>query len=90
MRNTRQAFQSLEVVHVEWVDSSAVSSWSDTSELSIPLNHVHSVGILVHQDKEKLVLASAWDFENAHANGVMIIPRCAIKKFAPLQTIKIK
>jgi hypothetical protein len=78
----------IEVMHLIWIDSESTNEWTEVSNLNSKLTEIHSVGFLVHQDKERYVLAVSYDSDNDAANGIMYIPKKAVKKVRPLCAIK--
>jgi hypothetical protein len=80
----------IEVVHLIWVDSEVGDSWTEISSLAEPLTDIHAVGFLIHQDEERYVLAVSFDPDTESANGIMHIPRAAVKKVKPVCAIKVK
>lgn len=81
----------IEVVHLIWVDSQTTSAWTKRKYFRrIPLDEIHSVGLLIHQDKEKYVLAISYDSVSNKANAVMEIPARCVRKVRPLGAIRFK
>lgn len=80
----------LEVIHCVWIDSESDNSWRPLEELDEAMTEIHSVGFLVHQDFERYVLAVSFDPDTQSANGIMHIPRAAVKKVKPVCAIKVE
>lgn len=77
----------LDVIHLTWIDSETVTGWSEVIDLKYTLKEIHSVGLLIHEDEEKFVVAVSYDEETDSANGIMYIPKCAVRKAETLCTI---
>lgn len=80
----------LKVVHVQWVDSEAIGEWTELSEASHDLGVIHTVGLLVHQDTDSLLIASTYDGVREAVNAAIWIPRACVKAVTPLGQIEIK
>ena len=77
------------VEYVEWVDAVASSGWEDRSH-DYPLHKCFSVGSLVYEDEERIVLAGTWSSQDDadHVNCVISIPIAWIKKRGTLTVWK--
>lgn len=82
--------KTIEVLHVEWIDSDAISEWSELSQIDHEMKEIHTVGMLIHSTPEALYLALSYDPETESVNAAMHIPRGCIKKVKPLWTITTK
>lgn len=80
----------IEVVHLVWIDSQSTNGWTKVKKFKEDLHELHAVGMLIHQDKEKYVLAVSYDESCDSGNAIMEIPRKCVKKVNPLCAIKIK
>ncbi len=72
-----------DVYMVEWIDGTLpVSEWQFLEDLSTPEPvHCTSVGFLVHEDTEILVLApNVGDTIPRQASGLIRIPMCSVTK----------
>lgn len=78
---------TLKVVHVEWLDSTAVAVWDDPLEIE-QLPTTHSAGFLIKETNNSLVLALSFDPDTAEVNSYKQIPLAAIKKMRTLCKIK--
>jgi len=83
------------IVLVEWTDSYGCSSgWEETEDLKIIPHHCYSVGYLVKENDEVIVLVPHLSPENKETNateqgcGDMTIPRVAIKNISFLKRIE--
>lgn len=79
----------LQVVHVEWVDSEAVGEWTELTEASHDLGLIHTVGMLIHQDSDSLLVASTYDGVREAVNASIWIPRGCIRRLTPFWEIEI-
>ena len=83
MKVTRPT-QKFDMVEVVWNDASElVSGWTDKLEDDEPALAL-SVGFLVRETKEHIVIAQALDAEGHH-NGRSQIPRGMVKKIKVLR-----
>ena len=80
----------LPVVHVQWIDSQSIGEWHDLCEVDHELDIIDTVGLLVHQDKESMLIASTYDNEREAINAAIWIPKSCVKHVRPLGHIKIK
>lgn len=71
----------MKIVLVKWVDSASANGWKGRESLDRfikgDLDAIKTVGMLVHQDKKKVVLIQS-DGDN-QAMGLFEIPRGCIK-----------
>lgn len=70
-----------QLVEVFWVDSAGSDSvWDDSPEKLTPA-FIHSAGLLVREDESAVVIAtSADDNEPPKYDGLLAIPRSAIRR----------
>lgn len=78
----------MKVVHVEWVDSESSMGWESLAEIESTPLIAHSVGFLLKECMDFVMLAHSYDFENEHYNGAIRIPKCSILKMSTLCGIK--
>jgi len=76
------------VVHLIWLDSEACAEWTELNSVSNTLNITHSVGLLVKQSEDFILLALSYDPETESINGFKKIPRAAIKDVRTLCSLK--
>ena len=75
-------------VEIEWVDSLDVSDGWETIEHYIEEGAMiicTSVGYLIHEDEDIMILAMSHDPSNEHVGHGMTIPKVSIKKIFDLQ-----
>lgn len=73
------------VVYVEWIDSESDNEWTPLAEVTgTALTLTHSVGLLVHDSADLIVLALSYDSGTESINGFMTIPRSAVRKMRTL------
>lgn len=82
--------KTLVVYHVTWIDSEAINTWHELFELSNDLEEIHTVGILVHEDEQKYLLALSYAPDVESINAAMWIPKGSVKRVKKLCTIKMK
>jgi len=81
---------SLEVVHIEWIDSEAINQWSSILEIDQEFHVIHTVGMLIHQDADRYLIAAAYEPENVEVNAAIWIPRACVRKVTPLCQLNLK
>jgi hypothetical protein len=65
------------VVYVEWYDSESVYGWREP-ETMFP-KPIRSIGVLVHRDKNMLVLSTSKTVYGKHIDQ-LTIPMCSVRK----------
>lgn len=78
----------MRVVHVEWVDSETETGWEPLSSVESRPLIAHTVGFLLKEADDFVMVAHSFDFENEHYNGAIRIPRCSIVKMSLLCGVK--
>lgn len=69
----------MDLVKIEWLDSrGATAGWKFVDDLDEGACKMHSVGWIVKDDWEHVVLAPHMSTDEEQASGVMYIPRSAI------------
>jgi hypothetical protein len=71
------------VVHVTWLDSSAGNGWEDPATLEA-LTLTHSVGFLIKETENSVVVAVSYDPHTEEINSYKQIPLMAIKQMRTL------
>lgn len=67
------------ILKVVWLDAQhSAGEWVTLDAMKGPLPEITSAGLLVHEDRAKIVLAAAWD--GHHATAEITTPRSAIVK----------
>ena len=80
--DTGTAPQTGELILVEWSDSASLGEevWHDTSDVeTLELSVAYTVGQLVREDKDVLVVSGSWT-DDAQHSGVMCIPIVSIRR----------
>lgn len=67
----------MKILYVEWVDAVANTGW-DTAENADPVHRCKTIGFLIKEDKESMVIAST--ISEKESNARMTIPKAWIKK----------
>lgn len=81
---------TLKVVHVEWHDSETDHGWASLEEMkSETLNLLHTIGVLVKDGPQFVVVANSVDPATSRFNGFISIPRGMIKKMRTICRVKI-
>jgi len=71
--NPRKYFN---LVAVEWGDARGDSGWHSFEDaVDAPLVNITTIGLLIHKDKERIVLAAQWDRDVAVVSEITTIPR---------------
>lgn len=68
----------MKVVHVEWVDSEASVGWEPRSSITSTPLIAPTVGFLMKETDEFLLVAHSYDSVNDHFNGGIKIPIVSI------------
>ena len=80
----------MDIIKVTWIDSSGQSDWLKTKDLNYELSVIVSVGMVIKEDEDKLLISmNYFDIEAndcAEVSDSMLIPRCCIKKIEVLQS----
>ena len=76
----------MKAVRVDWLDAmSDDNTWQDLKELEKQtLKFVHSVGWILAEDKNNIILISSLDEETQTGGGGTVIPKSCIKEIVPL------
>ena len=75
----------LQPVYLEWVDPQSVDAWTDLAEVRVDrLPLIRSVGLVVSETRDMLVIAQNYDKKNDQVSMVMHIPLVNIKKLTKL------
>lgn len=73
--------------HVTWVDSQSSSDWQPAPD-EVGAAIVESVGFVILETEDTLVLTHSLDRENGNICLDMAIPKCSIKKRNVIGTVK--
>ena len=84
MRGMEQKNQIMKVVHVAWLDSMSNCEWSYIDEIEDTLKLTHSVGFLVKETDNSLVLALSLDPQTHSVHSFKHIPIVAIDEVREL------
>jgi hypothetical protein len=79
----------LQIVHVRWVDSASLGQWEDLADVDNEIHMIDTVGLLVHQDSDVMLIASTYDNEREAINAAIWIPKCCVKHVRPLGHISV-
>lgn len=67
-------WKTLKLVYVEWLDHVSMEAWEDLKDIENEKPHViRSVGILINEDKDTLVIFMNADEEAERASMCMVI-----------------
>jgi len=67
-------------VLVEWIDSRSMDGWLRQSELETTPANIRSVGWIVAESENSIVLAGTSAPELDQFAGMMVIPKCCLTK----------
>ena len=71
-------------VYVEWVDSARNNDWNITGEIDLDVDfkpiEVETIGWLVHETDNYIMVAQSIGYEPEQFCGSMIIPKCSVTK----------
>ena len=67
----------MEMLRVEWWDAVASNGWesADDTKANVSLHKIETVGFLVHEDDDCLVLAGSRSWDDDETNNRMAIPK---------------
>jgi hypothetical protein len=71
------------IVYIQWRDATSVDAWELVSEaIAFRAHLIHSVGWLIAEDKEQIMIALNFDPDSGDASQYLIIPRnwCEVLK----------
>lgn len=68
------------VSYVEWVDSKFLFGWQDPDDLAGEPTTIRSIGFVIDEDENKVILATSISDATNNVGSPIIIPRCAIIK----------
>lgn len=79
------------VVMVKWVDATSLDAWEDVSAVEDSAAHeIMSCGLLVKEDKSKVILALNVDREAETCSCSIVIPKPYITSMKTIKVIKDK
>lgn len=71
-------------VYVEWVDSSRNNDWNIINEIDFNLSfcpvNIETIGWLVHETDNYIVIAQSIGYEPEQFCGTITIPKCSVNK----------
>lgn len=73
-----------EILFVRWVDSSAAHGWNHIEAINPALKVCTSIGFLINETDDALILAAHLSFDPDLCCGDMSIPKVAIIQRTPL------
>jgi hypothetical protein len=77
------------ILHIEWLDSETDHGWHRIEDLEHELGLTHSTGFLIHESDVFLLIAHSYDPDTESANGLMTIPKGAIKARRTICRVKV-
>jgi hypothetical protein len=78
LARTGQKLTNRSIEYVEWIDAVASVGWDSGSGGNRPA-HIVTVGKLVHEDKDCLVVAGTFSYTDDETNARMAIPKGWVK-----------
>ena len=72
------------VNYVEWVDSRFWFGWQDPDELSEEPITIKSIGFLVKEDDNTVILTNSLSDASMNVGNPVLIPKCSIIRREPL------
>lgn len=64
---------------IHWIDSSSDHGWGKIKEIPQSPNDCITLGFLVRETEDFLLITHSWDPETSSVNGTIEIPKVAIK-----------
>lgn len=80
--------KELRVIHVQWIDSETDDGWEGLPDDQY-LRPVHTIGILLKEAKDHILISNSFDPDSHFSNGRIVIPLCAIKNVRTICHIKL-
>jgi len=75
----------MELVLIEWIDSAFMQGWMLKDKVKEhTISRIASVGILIHEDAEKITIVQDVSNKDDAADGITI-PKCCIKRIRKLR-----
>ena len=84
MCRMEQKNKTVKVVHVSWLDSMSNCEWTYADEIEDALKVTHSVGFLVKETENSLVIALSLDPQTDSVHSFKHIPIVAIEEVREL------
>lgn len=81
--------KSLKIVHVQWIDANATCAWTEVSEIGRSSELTHTVGFLIEETDQMLIVAATYDPSTNAINAYMHIPQVCVKECRKLCQIRI-
>lgn len=81
---------SMKSVYLEWEDSESLSSWKYVDELPIDVHICRSLGWIIKETKDVLVIASSVSSGGDQCTGAIGIPKRAITRRISVESPKTK
>lgn len=78
------------MVQVDWIDSTSLSDGWDSIEHYVEMGEsliCKTVGYLIHEDDEKIILAMGYNPDNDEVNQATSIPAVTVTKITDLQEV---
>ena len=72
----------MDIVYVEWIDSSRTGGWTSGREAVIPYEKLacESIGFLVNDSEDSITITSSLAMPERGCLNALTIPKCAIRK----------
>lgn len=70
----------MKVLHISWIDSTGVADWTPVDQVGNEIKLTHSVGFLVRETENSIVLALSYDPETESVHCFKHIPIVAIEE----------
>lgn len=68
----------MKVCMVHWIDPTVLTDWTSVDQLSMEMDVIVSVGLVIKESDEAVVLALSYDESVDRVNCVKIIPKSLI------------
>ncbi len=79
--------ENLKIVRVYWYDAETSHGWEDTKDIKAEAPLVYTVGFVVAESDDSLVIASTVDSVNQSCNGRITIPYGMISNIENLDVV---
>ena len=74
-------------VFVSWVDPHSVDEWSEVDEVEMKHPLIHSVGYLIKQTKDTLVIALNYDQHDEKISCSMVLPMSCVREIKQVKIL---
>lgn len=74
------ASKKLKCAYIKWTDAWVVSGWREDPEQTLAKCFIHSVGVIIAEDDDSVVLCVSYGEDKGDFNATMHIPKAWVVK----------